>query len=98
MNSTLIQHWQFGYVCVALLVAVVATVITDHLRSGNPPALAIRCGTAGLVGIMWPLAMLGALQFSVIAMLAHRLSPAPAPLGVPVAEPEHRVLAAAGSR
>ncbi len=97
MNSTLIQHWQFSYVCVALLVAVGATAVADHLRSGNPPVLVVRYGLAGLVGLGWPVAIVAVIQFWVIAVLAHRFSPAPATAARTGTAPAARFMLAAGS-
>ena len=94
MNGILIQHWQFGYAGMALLVAGVATVVEDHLRSGNPPGLAVRCGAASLAGVAWPLAIIGVVEFWAIAMLVHRLSPTPSPSA---AGPAPRELVGAGS-
>ena len=92
MNSTVIQHWQFGYACVAFLVAVAAPLVADRLRAGEPPALTIRCAAAGLVGALWPFALLGAAQIWVIAVLADRLSPPQTTV-----EPAPQLLAAVGS-
>ncbi len=78
MNSTVIQHWQFSYLCVAFLVATAASVVSDQLRASDPPAPVVRFTAVGLIGALWPLAIVGFIQLWTIAKLAAWLRPAPA--------------------
>ena len=76
MNSTLIQHWQFSYLCVASLVAVAAVVAVDHLRAPDPPDLPARWVAASIAGVLWPVMIVGLVQFWSISTVVDRARPA----------------------
>ncbi|TGD89754.1 hypothetical protein BayCH28_03930 [Mycolicibacterium sp. CH28] len=67
--------WMDLYVTIALVVAVVAWLVSRRFQSYDPPSDLVRGFFAGLAGALWPLVIVGAAQVLAVRFVARRLSP-----------------------
>ncbi|BBY64152.1 hypothetical protein [Mycolicibacterium helvum] len=70
-------QWVIGYLCVTALVAGGAVAFSAWSRGGERSTPRITVGPALLAGAVWPLLLVGVVQWLLVHVLAKTLRPQP---------------------